>query len=279
MTLGERDILRADQPSTAVSTARPNALKLILNMTPTDDATGPQAFFDALKTAFAQTLARCGDRPEAVGALCALAFEAFEANVEGPQEGAPALACRGECAACCGLRVVVTAPEALLLARFIGANAEGLAARGVDLPGRVAALDAEVGALTEAERMAAARPCPLLDGGLCLAYRLRPLACRGHASFDEKACAAAAAGENVDVPVSTAHVVLRGLVQSAMMTAMREAGLAGGLYELNGALALALAAPQAAELWARRADPLARARLAEAEHSDPFAIFGASGAS
>jgi Fe-S-cluster containining protein len=245
-------------------------------MHPTDSAKGPEAFFDELKTAFGAALARLEDRPEAVGALCALAFEAFEANIEAPEEGAPRLACRGECAACCGLRVVVTAPEALLLARFIGANAQGLAARGVDVPARIAALDAEVGALTEAERMAAARACPLLEGGLCLAYRLRPLACRGHASFDEKACAAAAAGENVDVPVSSAHVLLRGLVQSAMITAMREARLASGLYELNRALALALAASDAAALWARRGDPLAKAKLAEAEQSDRSAIFGAS---
>lgn len=245
-------------------------------MNPTDETKSPEAFYDELKTAFGAALTRFKERPDAIGALCSLAFEAFEANVDAPQEGAPALACRGECAACCGLRVVVTAPEALLLARFISANAPALAARGVDLPGRIASLDAVVGALTEAERMAAGCACPMLDGGLCLAYRLRPLACRGHASFNEQACAAAAAGENVDVPISSAHVVLRGLVQSAMTAAMREAGLAGGLYELNRALALALAAPEAAELWAQRGDPLAKAKLADAEQSEPTAIFGAS---
>jgi hypothetical protein len=247
-------------------------------MIPTSLESRPQAFFKKLKTAFGDTLAQWVDRPEAVGALCAQAFEAFEGNLATPDKGAPRLACRGECAACCGLRVVVTAPEALLLARFVSANADALAQRNVDLPGRIAAIDAETGALTEAERMAAGRACPLLEGALCLAYRLRPLACRGHASFDEKACAAAAGGEDVDVPVSSAHVVLRGLVQSAMMAAMEEAGLASGLYELNRALALALASPDAAELWARRGDPLAQARLVESEQSDPSAIFGASAA-
>ncbi len=246
-------------------------------MPPPHEAKSPEAFYDALKCAFGEALARFKDRPEVVGALCALAFESFEANLEAPEEDAPALACRGECAACCGLRVVVTVPEALLLARFISANAPALAARGIDLPGRIAALDREVGALSEAARMNAARACPLLEGGLCLAYRLRPLACRGHASFDEKACSAAASGENLDVPVSAAHIVLRGLVQSAMMAAMQEAGLASGLYELNRALALALVAPQAAEVWAERGDPLAPAKLAEAEQSDPSAVFDGSG--
>ncbi|MGA9601808.1 MAG: hypothetical protein WBS22_16420, partial [Methylocystis sp.] len=92
-------------------------------MNPTDETKSPEAFYDELKTAFGAALTRFKERPEAIGALCSLAFEAFEANVDAPQEGAPALACRGECAACCGLRVVVTAPEALLLARFISANA------------------------------------------------------------------------------------------------------------------------------------------------------------
>jgi len=242
-------------------------------MTPTDSIEGAEAFFEALNTAFSATLARLKHRPEAVGALCALAFQAFEANVEAAASDAPALACHGDCPACCCLRVTVTAPEALLLARFISANAQAFAERNIDLPRRIAAIDAAVGALSEVERMAAARACPLLDGGLCLAFRLRPLACRGHASFDAEACAAAAAGENVDVPVSSEHIVLRGLVQNAMMAAMREAGLASGLYELNRALGLALAAPDAAELWARRGDPLAQALLPDSEPSDPLASF------
>jgi len=182
-------------------------------------------------------LARFKDRPEAVGALCALALECFEANLETPEESVPTLACRGERAACCGLRVVVTAPEAPLLARFVSANAPALAALGVDLPGRIAALDIEVGAMSEAEPMNLARACPLLEGGLRLAYRLRPLAGRGHASFDEKACAAAAGGENADVPVSAAHIVLRGLMQSATRRSPR-AGQArrGGAERTDGLL-------------------------------------------
>jgi hypothetical protein len=149
------------------------------NLHPTDSAKGPEAFYDVLKTAFGAALARFEDRPEAVGALRTLAFEAFEANVEAP-------ACRGD---------------------------------------------------------------------------------------DD---AQSAAGENVDVLVSSAHVVLRGSVQSAMMAAMPEAGLASGLHELNRTLALALDSSDAAALWAQRRDPLAQAKLAEAGQSDPSAIFGAA---
>ncbi len=250
-------------------------------MNSTDDAKTAQAFYNELKSAFGAALTRFKDRPEAIGALCSIAFDAFESNINAPQENAPQenaphLACRGDCPACCCLRVTVTAPEALLLARFISANARAFAERNVDLVGRITAINAAVGSLSEAERMVAGRSCAMLEGGFCIPYKLRPLACRGHASFDAEACAAATAGQNVDVPVSAEHIVLRGLVQSAMMAAMRETGLAGGLYELNRALALALATPEAPLLWARGGDPLAQAKLAEAEQSDPSAVFGGS---
>ncbi len=247
-------------------------------MQTTDDAKGPEAFYLELKSAFGQTLTRFGDEPESIGALCAIAFNAFETNIDAqqPQQNTPQLACRGDCPACCCLRVTVTAPEALLLARFISVNAQAFAERNVDLIARITAINAAVGSLSEAERMAAGRSCAMLEAGFCLAYKLRPLACRGHASFDAEACAAATAGQNVDVPVSAEHIVLRGLVQSAMMAAMQEAGLASGLYELNSAVALALTTPDAPRLWARRGDPLVKAKVADFEGQDPAAFVAAA---
>ena len=89
-------------------------------MTPEDN--GPSAFFKAMTSAFRETIAARRNYVDLVGALCAQAFDSFERNVEIQAEGAPALACKGECAACCTLQVAVTAPEAFLLARFIGAS-------------------------------------------------------------------------------------------------------------------------------------------------------------
>ena len=246
-------------------------------MPQTDNAKGPEAFYLELKSSFGQTLARFGEEPESIGALCSIAFNAFETNVDVQQQITPQLACRGDCPACCCLRVTVTAPEALLLARFISVNAPAFAERNVDIVERITSMTAAVASLSEAERMAAGRSCAMLEAGLCLAYKIRPLACRGHASFDAEACAAAIAGLNVDVPVSAEHMVLRGLVQSAMLAAMQEAGLASGLYELNRAVALALATPDAPQLWARREDPLVKAKVADFEGLDP-AAFAASAA-
>ncbi|MFY9658079.1 MAG: YkgJ family cysteine cluster protein [Methylocystis sp.] len=245
-------------------------------MQTTDNAKGPEAFYLELKSAFGQTLTRFGEEPESIGALCSIAFNAFETNIDAQQEITPQLACRGDCPACCCLRVTVTAPEALLLARFISVNAPAFAERNVDLIGRITSMTASVGSLSEAERMAAGRSCAMLEAGLCLAYKLRPLACRGHASFDAEACAAAIAGQNVDVPVSAEHMLLRSLVQSAMMAAMQEAGLASGLYELDSAVALALTTPDAPRLWARREDPLAKAKIADFDGKVPADFVGAA---
>ena len=245
-------------------------------MQTTDNAKGPEAFYLELKSAFGQTLTRFGEEPESIGALCSIAFNAFETNIDAQQEITPQLACRGDCPACCCLRVTVTAPEALLLARFISVNAAAFNERNVDLVARITAINAAVGSLSEAERMAAGRSCAMLEAGFCLAYKIRPLACRGHASFDAEACAAAIAGQNVDVPVSAEHMVLRSLVQSAMMAAMHEAGLASGLYELNSAVALALTTPDAPRLWARRGDPLVKAKISDFDGNDAAAFAAAA---
>ena len=245
-------------------------------MQTTDNAKGPEAFYLELKSAFGQTLTRFGEAPESIGALCSIAFNAFETNIDAKQEITPQLACRGDCPACCCLRVTVTAPEALLLARFISVNAAAFNERNVDLVARITAINAAVGSLSEAERMAAGRSCAMLEAGFCLAYKIRPLACRGHASFDAEACAAAIAGQNVDVPVSAEHMVLRSLVQSAMMAAMHEAGLASGLYELNSAVALALTTPDAPRLWARREDPLGKAKISDFDGNDAAAFAAAA---
>jgi Fe-S-cluster containining protein len=218
---------------------------------------GPASFFNALSQAFGETLASTGRQPEAIGRLCLQAFDSFDKNVEIQAEEAPAVACQGECAACCTLRVVATAPEVFLIARFIEVNASSFEQRGMDIRSRIAELDADSGGLSEQQRMSLRRDCPFIENGLCLAYRVRPLACRGHASFDREACERAAQGENVQAPVSTPHLMVRSLVQNAMMSALRDAGLAWRPYELVGALNLALSMPEALEKWLAGQDPLA----------------------
>lgn len=243
-------------------------------MTMSDD-NGPSSFFRETTAVFTEAISARRGHADLVGAVCALAFESFENNVAIQAEGAPTPACAGECAACCALRVVATAPEILLMARFVTVNAAAFLERGIDLARRVAAAEAVVGGLAEAERLALRYNCPLLHGGLCLAYRLRPLACRGHAAFDREACGKVTAGENVQIDVSTPHLVVRSLVQNAMMSAMRDAGLAWRLYELNRALQIAMTTSRAIDSWIAGEDPLAPAAIAELDAREAAATFDA----
>ena len=165
-----------------------------------------------------------------------------------------------------------------MLARFVSVNAAAFAARDVMLFKRIADADQAVGGLSEEQRMLVQYACPLIEGELCLAYKVRPLACRGHAAFDKALCVAAARGEAVETPVSASHLVVRSLVQNALMAALRRAGLAWGLYEVNRALNVALSAPDALEQWISGHDPLDHARIPDFDLIEAGAIFDAVGA-
>ncbi len=238
---------------------------------------GSSAFFKAASHAFGETINSCRTRPELVALLCAQAFDSFTKNVAIQAEGDPALACHGECAACCRLRVVATAPEIFLLARFVSVNAAAFAERDVMLLQRIADADQTIGGLSEERRMLVQYACPLIEGDLCLAYKIRPLACRGHAAFDKALCVAAARGEAVETPISAPHLVVRGLVQNSLMAALRRAGLAWGLYEISRALNVALSAPNALEQWISGDDPLTSARIPDFDLIEAGAYFDAVG--
>ncbi|MFO1124820.1 MAG: YkgJ family cysteine cluster protein [Methylocystis sp.] len=238
---------------------------------------GSSDFFRAATNGFSETINASRPRPELVALLCAQAFDGFAQNVAIQSEGEPALACHGECEACCRLRVAATAPEIFLLARFVSVNAAAFAERDVMLLERIADADRTIGGLSEEQRMLVQYACPLIEGGLCLAYKIRPLACRGHAAFDKASCVAAARGEDVETAVSAAHLLVRGLFQNALMAALRRAGLAWGLYEVSRALHVALSAPNALEQWISGRDPLALARIPEFDLVEAGAIFDAAG--
>jgi len=171
------------------------------------------------------------------------------------------------------LRVGVTAPEAWLVARFLRQLNPGLLARGIDLVARVREADAVTRSLGEEARVAERRRCPFLAQGVCVIYGVRPLACRGHASHDVAACADAAAGRAQKIPYSASHQLVRSLVQNAMQSALRDAGLAWHVYELNAAIVRAFDDPQAEGVWLQGGDPLATCAIDEDLREDMAAVF------
>lgn len=229
----------------------------------TPAASSALAFYQDLHRAFDADLDQAAGQPRAVDALLARVFDSFAGNLPLQCEDEPAPACSCGCASCCTLRVSATAPEVWGVARFLRAVQPRLLARGIDLVGQVRQANGRTRGLGEAARVALREPCPFVAQGVCVIYPVRPLACRSHVSQDARACVAAAAGQRAEVPTSPGHQLVRSLVQNAMQSALRDAGLAWGAYELNQALLLALDDDQAEVRWLAGDDPLAPAALAE----------------
>lgn len=230
-------------------------------------------FFVSLQRAFVATLGSAGRTPAAVDRLLARAFDTFEGNVGVLCEDEPPLACGRGCAACCSLRVVATAPELLLAARFLRTVQPRLRERGVDLVAGLRLADRRTRGRSESARAGLRQPCAFVARGVCVIYAVRPLACRGHASHDRRACTAAAAGRRFAVPASEGHRLARSLVQNAMQSALRQAGLSWALYELNQGLLVALDDPTAEARWLQGDDPFAAAAIPELPADEMAAAF------
>ncbi len=231
---------------------------------------GATSFFKAQNAAFHDTLSQFRGRADLLDRLWMQAFSSYERNVADQTEGMPQLACHKGCGTCCRLQVVATMPEVLMVARYVRAMAGGFRKVGVDLPARLAAATAgEDGA----KPMALGRECPFLAEGVCVIYPVRPLACRGHASFDEAACTSALLGGEDDVPVSGPHHTVRALVQNALQAALRAEHLPWGVYDLVGGLKLALAEEKGEEAFLAGEDFLAPAAVDSAQRADMAAAF------
>jgi Fe-S-cluster containining protein len=230
-------------------------------------------FFQALHRAFDTTLAGSGRSPQLLDALLGQAFDSFAGNVALQCEDEPPLACGRGCATCCTLRVGASAPEVLLVARFLRAVTPRLLERGIDLVATLREADAHTAGLTEAARVRLRQRCPFIAQGACVIYPVRPLACRGHASHDVKACVDAAAGRALQVPYSEGHRRVRSLVQNAMQSSLRDAGLAWGLYELNRSLLVALDDEHCETRWLGGEDVFAMAALDDVPAQEMAEIF------
>lgn len=228
-------------------------------------------YFRHLQAAYAKVLI---DAPgQWVENLLGLAFDSFARNTRDAESRTPGIECAKGCSTCCSLRVTVTAPEVLLLSRVIRQIHDRLLRRGIDLPDRVALANQQTCGKGEDDRVAARVRCPFVAQGACAIYAYRPLACRGMASHDRQVCARAAAGQAQEIAHSVAHLNTRALVQNAMQSALRDAGLAWHNYELIQALHIALSAPDAEARWLSGDDPLRAARVWDVDADDMAITF------
>lgn len=103
--------------------------------------------------------------------------------------------CGPGCRWCCYLPVRASAPEAALIAAYLGSSLTGdgrlelkkrleawLGWQREELPRHITGADVSKAYLLHGP------PCPFLNGGLCDIYPVRPMGCRVHFSYDSIRC-------------------------------------------------------------------------------------------
>jgi Fe-S-cluster containining protein len=143
----------------------------------------------------------------------------------------------------CGRRMITaTAAEVLAIADAVHHQghraAEHIRRRAEDNVQRAAALGPQ-------QYLAADIICPLMTSdGHCATYDVRPLQCRAWCKLcDSDGAKCMLTGE------ANAYTISQG-IEEGLATALADAGLDGHVYELNSALAAALANPDASLHWA-----------------------------
>ena len=184
-------------------------------------------------------------------------------------EDAPPFACRKGCSHCCHQSVMATAPEVLLVAKFLRDN---LTEREVSLLHRkIAARAVEMNALTNDERVDGQVPCSFLMDNICTIYPVRPLQCRGGYSEDAEYCRSLLEDrEAIQAAVADGRIEGRYLLLPKMLYDSAQVGMAGALgkdglnaepLELTAAMAIALEDPNITEKWLAGWPVFADARL------------------
>ncbi len=234
---------------------------------------GALDFFRTMHRRFADTLQGQDGSETMLAELLTLAFTTYEGNAELHAQGMPEPACQKGCATCCSIRVVATAPEVLLITRYLRANESALMDQGIHFRKRLAEADEVTQGLGEVARVRLRRRCPFIQKGACVIYAARPLACRSHLSYDKQACVDAAAGRIDQIPHSLPHLRDRSLIQNALQSALRDADYPWATYEINHALKLALEDPQVEQGWLAGDDVFKPARVKDVSSGEMAKAF------
>lgn len=190
------------------------------------------------------------------------AFENSQQRHDGQIAAAPdvgTLACRAGCTWCCHFSVDVRAVEVFGILDFVDRtfSVEEKARVYDEIRANSVALDN----LDEFERMRRNVKCPFLKEGRCSIYSVRPQTCRNYHATSAVGCQQSYEDpDNLDIDPEFAPLVYQagGAHVDAITTAMREAGYDTNVYEMNNAIAAALAEPGARERFESKLPPFIR---------------------
>jgi hypothetical protein len=148
------------------------------------------------------------------------------------------LSCDQGCSWCCYLRVRVTPLEIMYLVDHLRAclPPEEL----LTIRQRVIRADEITRGMDGIHRLGARIPCPMLMDGKCIAYPVRPFACRFYHSLDSTECKALIDRSDGMVTVSGVIVRLNLGITAGLTEGLRTVGLQSHQIELNAGLRLLL---------------------------------------
>jgi len=158
------------------------------------------------------------------------------------------LACKAGCYWCCYFSVDVRAVEVVRILEFVAKHFS--AEQQALLQQEASANAAVLGSLDEMERMRRNVKCPFLVEGRCSIYAARPQTCRNYHATDAAGCQRSfEEPDDFEIEPEFAPVVYQagGAHVDAFAMALRDAGYEIDAYELNSALAVAMADPQRAK--------------------------------
>jgi Fe-S-cluster containining protein len=157
---------------------------------------------------------------------------------------APTLACKEGCYWCCYFTVDVRAVEVFRILDLWRTMDDGTRTR---IEAEIRTNSAALAGLDDEARLRQTLKCPFLRFGRCSIYPARPQTCRNYHATGAAGCAQAfREPDNDDIDPEFAPLVYQSGAAhvDAFATALKEAGYDARVYELNAALAAALADPQ-----------------------------------
>jgi len=214
--------------------------------------------FDAVEKLTSQEYAQASAELAEAGPVAALRLSLVRHDERlAKAADAPRLACKAGCYWCCYFSVDVRAVEVLNILSHV--ERELPAAEQARIYGEIAANSVLLKNLPESERVQRNIKCPFLNAGRCTIYAARPQTCRNYHATNAAGCEQSfREPENEDIDPDFAPLVYQtgGAHVDAFAAAVGHAGYDVKAYELNTALAAALANPgEARKLFETKKPP------------------------
>jgi Fe-S-cluster containining protein len=207
-------------------------------------------------------------KPEVASGLIKEIYDVLDEVISGCLGSGTKLPCTKGCCWCCFLRVKVTPMELVCILDYLRSNQKS--GDLSDLRQRVKTADQITRGLDGFQRLSAKELCPLIRGGECLVYPVRPIMCRTYHSLNNVDCKLLLNDGRRSLKIRQ-DISWIGMGMFAGLTeGLRAVGLRTQLLELNAGLVVAFDDPASVMKWLA-GDPVFSA--AEIENSDEIERF------